>query len=60
MSGQSVGEGEHTHYCEDCESELALMYDDRDFDETPIVCGHCGGNNTRLLQADTDHEGEMR
>ncbi|OLZ39120.1 hypothetical protein A6E15_19345 [Natrinema saccharevitans] len=44
------GGQEHTHYCEDCEMKLALLYDDRDDETTPIVCGHCGGTNTRPLE----------
>ena len=43
---------EHTHYCEDCDVELALLYDDRDDEETQIVCGHCGGTNTREIHSE--------
>jgi DNA replicative helicase MCM subunit Mcm2 (Cdc46/Mcm family) len=51
---------EHTHYCEDCEVELALLYDDREDKDLPVQCGHCGGFGTRPLQPDTDRpeEGE--
>lgn len=41
---------EHTHYCEDCELGLALLYDDREDEQTPIVCGHCGGTDTRRIE----------
>jgi len=41
-------------YCDDCEMELTALYDDREDLSTPIVCGHCGGNNTRLLKPMTD------
>lgn len=44
---------EHTHYCEDCEAELALLYDSREDETGPLVCGHCGGTNCRKL---TDEE----
>lgn len=46
---------EQTHYCEDCDEPLALLYDDREGEDTPIVCGHCGGNNTRSLRTGTEH-----
>lgn len=41
---------EHTHYCEDCELGLALLYDNREDEQTPIVCGHCGGTDTRRIE----------
>jgi hypothetical protein len=41
-------------YCDDCETELTPLYDDREDLSTPIVCGHCGGNNTRRLKPMTD------
>ena len=47
-------EPEHTHYCEDCDLELALLYDDRDDESVAIVCGHCGGTNTRVLASEVD------
>ena len=46
---QTGSDREHTHYCEDCEVELELLYDDRDGRDVPIVCGHCGGTNTHRL-----------
>jgi hypothetical protein len=48
---QPSDEADHTHYCEDCEVELAILYDDREDESVPLVCGHCGGNNTRRLVA---------
>lgn len=53
-SGQYRDGTEHTHYCDDCEIELAVLYDDRDDKSVPLVCGHCWGTNTHSLQADTD------
>lgn len=47
---------EPTHYCEDCEEKLALLYDERPDESIPIVCGHCGGTNTRRLE---DTEGSQ-
>ncbi|AAV45623.1 unknown [Haloarcula marismortui ATCC 43049] len=41
---------EHTHYCDDCEEPLSLLYDDRNDDSVSVVCGHCGGTNTRRLE----------
>lgn len=39
-------------WCEDCEQELALQYrPDRD----GIVCGHCGGTNTRPRTEEDQH-----
>lgn len=45
---------EFSHICEDCDLPLSLLYDDRESSETDVVCGHCGGNNTRSLHADTE------
>lgn len=44
----------HTHYCDDCEEPLALLYDERESEETAVVCGHCGGCNTRSIDAEVD------
>lgn len=49
MSAASVDTREHTHYCLDCDLELALLYDDRGDEAVPVVCGHCGGSNTEVL-----------
>ena len=40
-----------THYCDDCDAGLVVMYDTREDLETPIVCGECGGTNTRPIAA---------
>lgn len=47
-------ETQHTHYCNDCETELALLYDDREDETVPIVCGHCGGDNTTEIEVKAD------
>lgn len=44
----------HTHYCENCEEPLELLYDERETTETAVVCGHCGGCNTLRLDTETD------
>ena len=49
MSDKVEDETEHTHYCKDCGLELALLYDDREDESTPIMCGHCGGTNTEAI-----------
>jgi len=54
MSDTNTSGSEHTHYCKDCEEELAILYDDRSDESIPIVCGHCGGTNTRQLHTDSD------
>lgn len=51
MADRYAERTEPTHYCEDCEVELTLMYDEREDKSVPIVCGHCGGTNTRELEA---------
>lgn len=38
-----------THYCDDCDGELIILYDERPDKSVPIVCGGCGGTNTRKL-----------
>jgi len=43
---------EHTHHCDDCDLDLAILYDDREQD-VPLVCGHCSGTNTRKLEVDS-------
>jgi len=48
-------DGEFTHYCEDCELKMSVLYDERDGRDVPLVCGHCGGTNTRQLE-DSDAE----
>ena len=45
---------EVTHYCDDCELQLVVLYDDRP-GHASIVCGHCGGTNTRpISEVDDD------
>ena len=41
---------EPTHYCEDCEEPLLLLYDERPNESVNVVCGDCGGTNTRKLE----------
>jgi len=50
----SMTDCEHTHYCEDCEVKMSVLYDERDGREVPLVCGHCGGTNTRQLEVGDD------
>lgn len=50
MSDQSQKELEHTHYCDDCDHPLAILYDERPDESISIVCGDCGGTNTRKLE----------
>lgn len=38
-----------THYCDDCDGELVILYDERPDNSVPLVCGGCGGTNTREL-----------
>jgi hypothetical protein len=57
--GHSEGESEHTHYCDDCDEPLSIIWDDRDDESIPIVCGHCGGTNTRSLEADSEQGGDL-
>ena len=49
LTENTTDEPEHTHYCEDCDAELALLYDDREGADVPVMCGHCGGTNTRRM-----------
>ena len=51
MSDSSSQQTEHTHYCDDCDLELAILYDERPDESVPLVCGHCGGTNTRVIDA---------
>ena len=41
---------QHTHYCEDCGLELSILYDEREDESVALVCGECGGTNTRRLE----------
>ena len=50
----SEQEEEITHYCNDCDHALVVLYDTRDDFSTPIVCGDCGGTNTRPI-SEADH-----
>lgn len=49
IPGEAVDIDVATHYCDDCDDPLIILYDDREDESIPIVCGHCGGNNTRKL-----------
>jgi len=48
LEHEDLGEDDVTHYCDDCGYKLVVLYDDRASDAS-IVCGHCGGTNTRPI-----------
>ena len=44
--------GEESWFRRDCEERLTIVYDERDDEETPVVCGSCGGTNTGRIVTD--------